>query len=159
MVDEAPASHEAIESRIVGLYNILFEDGLTREDIEFYELEEDYFEGEVDFPHIGLNIDLWQSWSTEKRVEVLIHEFAHTENYEDDHHPEFWERVVNLTEIAIAHQSEIEEVFESQMDPDELKQTVVNSIHEHVIEQDIDSVETRKREVRSALECGPEAVL
>lgn len=140
-----------IEERIVGLYNVLYEDTLTRDEIEFYELEEECYEGEVYLPYIGLNVELWREWSTEKRVEVLIHEFAHTENYDDDHHPNFWDRVVERTDIALAHEDEIEDVFESDLNPDALKQTVVESVHEHVIEQDIDSVETRKREVGAAL--------
>lgn len=151
MAEETPDGHRKIETRIVDLYNILYEDELTRDEIEFYELEEEYYEGEVYLPYIGLNVDLWQEWSTEKRVEVLIHEFAHTENYDDDHHPNFWERVVELTEIAIAHSGAVEDVFDTELDPNELKRTVVESIHEYVIEEDIDSVETRKQEVSAAL--------
>lgn len=151
MAEEKPENHEEFEELIVGLYNILYEDDLTAEDIEFYELEEEYYEGEIYLPYIGLNVDLWRDWSTEKRVEVLIHEFAHAENYDDDHHPDFWDRVVELTEIAIAHRAEIEDVFDAELDPDEVKRTVVESIHEWVIEEDIDSVETRKQEVSAAL--------
>lgn len=146
------SEHSDIETLIVGLYNILFEDTLTRDDIEFYELEEEYYEGEIYLPYIGLNVDLWEEWSTEKRVEVLIHEFAHAENYEDDHHPEFWERVVTLTEIAIDHRDDIESLFDDELDPAELKRTVIDSIHEYVIETDVDSVEMRKREVGDALD-------
>lgn len=143
--------HRLIERRIVSLYNILYEDNLTPDDIEFYELEEEYYEGEVDLPYIGLNVSQWRDWSTEKRVEVLIHEFAHTENYADDHHPDFWDRVVELTGIAISHKSAIEEVFQAKLDARGLKATIVDSIHEYVIESDIDSVEQRKREVSEAL--------
>ncbi len=150
MAEETPETHEEFEELIVGLYNILYEDGLTTDDIEFYELEEEEYEGEIYLPHIGLNVELWQEWSTEKRIEVLIHEFAHTENYDDDHHPDFWERVVDLTEVAIAHELEIAELFGSELGSDELKETVVESIHEYVIETDIDTVETRKQEVSDA---------
>lgn len=151
MEGETTNEHREIETRIVGLYNILYEDDLTRDEIEFYELEEEYYEGEIHLPSIGLNVDLWQEWSTEKRVEVLIHEFAHTENYDDDHQPSFWERVVELTDIAIAHAADIEAVFDTDLDPDGLKRAIVESVHEHVIEPDIDSVETRKQEVSAAL--------
>lgn len=151
MAEETPEEHREIERRIVSLYNVLYEDTLTRDDIEFYEIEEDYYEGEVYLPHIGLNVELWRDWSTEKRIEVLIHEFAHTENYDDDHQPSFWDRVVGLTDIALAHETDVEDVFEDDVDPDALKETVVESIHEHVIEPDIDSVETRKQHVGDAL--------
>lgn len=151
MGEETPDEHRVMETRIVGLYNILYVDDLTREEIEFYELEEEHYEGEVYLPYIGLNVELWRDWSTEKRIEVLIHEFAHTENYDDDHHPDFWDRVVELTEIAIAHRADIEELFGAELNPDELKRTVVDSIHEYVIEADIDSVEARRREVGAAL--------
>lgn len=151
MTEEVPGEHRAIEERIVGLYNHLYEDDLTRADIEFYELKDEQYEGEIYLPDIGLNVNLWRDWSTEKRIEVLIHEFAHTENYEDDHHPNFWDRVVELTDIAIAHSEEIEAVFDAEVDAAVLKETIVESVHEYVIEPDIDSVETRKREVGDTL--------
>lgn len=151
MVEESSEEHRLIERRIVRLYNILYEDHLTPDDIEFYELKEERYEGEVDLPYIGLNVNQWRDWSTEKRVEVLIHEFAHTENYADDHHPNFWKRVVELTETAISQKPAIEGVFQAKLDTRALKETVVDSIHEYVIESDIDSVEQRKREVSEAL--------
>lgn len=151
MGKEQPSEYPEIEERIVGLYNLLFEDHLTLDDIEFYELEEEHYEGEVYLPHIGLNVDLWETWSTEKRVEVLIHEFAHTENYEDDHHPDFWDRVVDLTEIAIDRESEIEAIFDDELDPETLRHTIVDSVHEYVIEPEIDSVRSRKKAVSNAL--------
>ncbi|MEF8824738.1 MAG: hypothetical protein V5A27_00085 [Halapricum sp.] len=151
MADEADADHEEFENLIVGLYNILYEDDLTTEDIEFYELDEGHYEGEIYLPHIGLNVELWREWSTEKRVEVLVHEFAHTENYDDDHLPDFWDRVDTLTEIAIAHETGIAELFGAEIDPDELKAIIVESIHEYVIESDVDTVEGRKQAVNEAL--------
>lgn len=143
--------HQLIEHRIVSLHNILYEDDLTSDDIEFYEIEQEHYEGEVELPYIGLNVEQWRDWSTEKRIEVLIHEFAHTENYADDHHPDFWDRVVELTEIAISHQSAVEEAFQAPLDARALKGTIVDSIHEYVIEPDIDSVDRRKREVSEQL--------
>jgi hypothetical protein len=106
MGNDAAETHPEIEARIVGLYNVVYDDGITRADIDFYEVEDAHTEGEVYLPEFGLNVDLWREWSTEKRVEVLLHEFAHTENYEDDHHPDFWDRVVERTEIAIAREVE-----------------------------------------------------
>lgn len=158
MDEEQSSEYLQIEERIVGLYNFLFEDELTVDDIEFYEIEDEEYEGEVYLPHIGLNVDLWKNWSTEKRVEVLIHEFAHTENYEDDHHPDFWDRVVELTEIAVVHESEIGTLFDDELGPETLRHTIVESIHEYVIEPDIDSVTTRKDAVGEALGISPDAV-
>lgn len=151
MGEDQPGESAEFENLIIDLYNILYEEDLETSDIEFYELEEDYYEGEIYLPYVGLNVDLWQDWSTEKRIEVLLHEFAHTENYDDDHHPDFWERVVELTEIAIDYQNEIEAVFDSEFDPEELKQTVIDSIHTHVIETDIDTVPERKKAVSDDL--------
>jgi len=158
MADGTPGAHGEIEALIVGLHNLLYEEDLTTDDIEFYELEEDYYEGEVYLPYIGLNVDLWQEWSTEKRIEVLVHEFAHTENYEDDHHPDFWDRVVELTESAIDHGAEIESLFGDEFDPDELRRTVVGSVNEYAIEPEIDTVEGRREKVSEALGLSPDAV-
>lgn len=143
--------YRTIEKRITGLYNILCEEDITGEEIELYELTEDAVEGEIQFPYIGINFDQWEEWSTEKRIEVLLHEFAHTTNYEDDHEPDFWTRVSELTEAAIDHQVEIEELFGSEIDPQKLKRTVTGSVHAGVIEQDVDSVANRKRAVGAAL--------
>lgn len=151
MTGERSVKKLRIEKRIVGLYNILYEDEFTRDDIELYELTEDDYEGEIYLPDIGINFELWDQWSTEKRIEVLVHEFAHAENYDDDHHPDFWDRVVDLTETVIDRREETVDVFDDDVDPDALKHTVVESIHEHVIEQDIDTVPARKRAVSQAL--------
>lgn len=159
MAESTPDEHREITTRIVGLYNILYEDCLTRADIEFYEIEDEQYEGEIYLPEIGLNVELWKEWSTEKRIEVLLHEFAHTENYDDDHHPNFWSRVVSLTEITISHRSEVTDVFDTNFEPKALKRTIVKSIHQCDIEQDIDSVERRKREVSTALGLPPDRAL
>lgn len=157
MGTEQASEYAEIEARIVGSYNLLYENDLSVEDIEFYALEDERYEGEIYLPHIGLNVDLWDEWSTEKRVEVLIHEFAHTEKYEDDHHPDFWSRVVELTEIAIDHESEFEALFDDELDPETLKQTVVESIHEYVIETEMDTVDARKHAVSDALDVPDDA--
>lgn len=151
MADESGEEFSNIENIIVGLYNILYEDSMTTSDIEFYELEDEEYEGEIYLPYIGLNVELWREWETEKQVEVLIHEFAHTENYDDDHHPDFWDRVVELTEIASSHEPKIETLFDDSFSPKELKETVVDSIHEYVIDTEVDTVGARKKEVRAAL--------
>lgn len=151
MGDNASETHPDIEARIVGLYNVVYDDGITRADIDFYEVEDAHTEGEVYLPEFGLNVDLWRKWSTEKRIEVLLHEFAHTENYADDHHPSFWERVVSLTETTIERKQAVEDAFDAEIDERELKRTVVDSVHEYVVEQDVDSVAARRREVHEAL--------
>lgn len=146
-----------IERRIVGLYNLLYADELAEEDIELYELTDPNYEGEIDLPHIGLNFELWAGWSTEKRVEVLLHEFAHAEKYEDDHHPDFWDRVVDLTEVAVDRRAEVGDLFDDDLDADALRRTVVESVHEYVIERDIDTVAERRRAVGRALGVAPES--
>lgn len=156
MAESTPDEHREIITRIVGLYNVLYEDGLTRTEIEFYEIEDDRFEGEIYLPEIGLNVDLWSGWSTEKRVEVLLHEFAHAENYDDDHHPDFWDRVVSLTERTLARRSAVGDVFDASIDPTSLKRAVVDSIHESDIEAEIDSVARRRREVGASLGLPPD---
>lgn len=147
----------SIKRTIVDLYNVLYVDQITTEDIEFYELTDETEEAEVYLPEIGVNISLWRDWSTEKRIEVLIHEFAHTEDYDDDHLPTFWDRVVELTEIALDHQQEIEAVFDQSIDPTALKQAIVDSVHEEVIETDVDTVGARRRALRQALGVEPDA--
>lgn len=139
-----------METRIVGLYDLLYEDELSRDEINLYELTEPDYEGEIYLPDIGLNFELWAEWSTEKRIEVLIHEFAHTTNYDDDHHPSFWDRVVDLTQTVIQERGAVEALFDD-FDPERLKRTVVDSVHEGVIEADVDTVTERKRAVAGAL--------
>jgi isocitrate dehydrogenase len=151
MGEGTSGEHRRIEERIVGLYNVLYEDDLAREEIEFYAVEEEDCEAEIYLPDIGVNVEQWRGWSTEKRVEVLVHEFAHAENYADDHAPAFWDRVVERTEVAVARRDAVEDVFDAALDPDALRRTVVESVHEQVIETDIDSVEARREAVGGAL--------
>ncbi len=142
---------DEIESSVVSLYSLLYDDDLTKDELELYEVKDESCEAEVYLPDFGLNFEAWRQWSTEKRVEVLIHEFAHVENYEDDHYPSFWDRVVELTEVVTENQEAVEAVFDADLDTDTFRRTVVESIHEEVIETDTDTVEDRKVEVCEAL--------
>ena len=139
-----------IESAILDLFNILYDENLTSNDIELYELKRETDEGEIYLPHIGINYELWQEWSNEKRIEVLIHEFAHDEKYSDDHQPSFWNRVVRLTQKTVQHRHETEDKI-GEFNPEKLKQTVVESVHRGVIETDTDTVEKRRKKVREKL--------
>ncbi|MEF8824736.1 MAG: isocitrate/isopropylmalate family dehydrogenase [Halapricum sp.] len=89
-----------IERMVAGVYNILFEDQIRSTDIELNQLRGEDEEADIYLPEVGINFRYWRRWSVERRLEVLIHELAHVENYDDDHEPAFYDRFVELTEIA-----------------------------------------------------------
>lgn len=140
----------AIKGMIAGVYNILFEDQLLPADIELNQLRGDDEEADIYLPEVGINFRYWRHWSVERRLEVLIHEFAHVENYDDGHEPSFYDRFVELTEIAEDWHAELEVIFDEPIDFDLLKRFIVESVHEETIQPEIESVAERKRALRRA---------
>jgi len=139
-----------IKSMIAGLYNVLFEDQIVPMDIHLNQLRCEDEEADVYLPEVGINFRYWRLWSVERRLEVLIHELAHVENYDDDHEPSFYDRFVELTEIAEDWQAELEVVFDKQIDFELVKRHIAESVHEETIEPDIESVEERQQALRRA---------
>lgn len=142
------AERATIREMIVGLYNVLFEDQLRADDIQLNQLRAEDEEADVYLPEIGINFRYWRHWSVERRIEVLLHEFAHVENYDDNHEPSFYDRLVELTDIAADWQPELEAVFGQTIDFAVVKRHIVESVHEETIEPDIESVQQRKRILR-----------
>ncbi len=137
-----------IKRMIAGLYNILFEDWIGPTDIELNQLRKEDEEADIYLPEVGINFRYWRLWSAERRVEVLLHELAHIENYDDGHAPSFYDRLVELTFIAEDWQAELELLFDDTVDFDVVKRLLVESVHEDTIETDIESVEDRKHALR-----------
>lgn len=139
-----------IRRTIAGLYNILFEDRLSPRDIELNQLLGEDEEADVYLPAVGLNFYYWRRWSTERRLEVLLHELAHVEEEsgERDHGDEFYDRFAELTELAAAWKPELEELFGEPIDFGGVRRFIVESVHEETIEPDIESVRERRRTLR-----------
>jgi isocitrate dehydrogenase len=142
----------AIKEKIAGVYNVLFEEQILPADLELNQLRGEDEEADIYLPEVGINFRYWRRWSVERRLEVLIHEFAHVENYDDGHEPSFYDRFVELTEIAEDWQAELEVIFDESIDFNLLKRYIVESVHEETIELDIESVAERKRALRRAFE-------
>ncbi len=79
----------AIKRVIAGVYNVLFEDQLLPADIELNQLRGEDEEADIYLPEVGINFGYWRQWPVERRLEVLIHEFAHVEDYDDGHAPSY----------------------------------------------------------------------
>lgn len=149
-VRSTPTERASIQQAISTLYNAVFADELTPEEVELNQLMSEDEEADVSLPEVGINFYYWRRWSVERRLEVLLHELAHVEEEDDerDHGDEFYDRLVELTEIAAEWEQELEEVFDEPIDFDRLRQLVVDSAHEETIETDIDDVESRKQWLR-----------
>ncbi|MFB6300773.1 MAG: hypothetical protein ABEH65_10975 [Halobacteriales archaeon] len=136
---------------VVGLYNIVFADELEPEDIDLYYIESEYVEAEIQLPYIGVNRKQWEEeWSAERKLEVLLHEFAHIEEAEDelDHEPTFYDRLVELSQIAESHRSAVEDLFGTSIDFESVHRHIIDSVNEYTVESDLDDVETRQEVLR-----------
>lgn len=139
---------------ITGFHNLLFADELAPDEIEVYFIDSEYVEAEIDLPHIGLNKKEWEAdWSNERKIEVLLHEFAHIEEGPDepDHGAAFYERLAELTTIAEQNHGALEDLFGADLDFDEVRAHIVDSVNEYTVESDTDTVTDRKRTLRQKL--------
>lgn len=151
-VRTTPEERTAIKRAIVSLHNTVFEDRLSERELELNQLRGDDEEAEIYLPAVGINFRYWRLWSVERRIEVLLHELAHVENYEDDHAPAFYDRLVELTEIAEDRRSDLEASFGTTIDFDLVKRHVVESVHEETIEPDVETVAARQRRLCDAFD-------
>lgn len=148
----------ALESRtelhdvVTGVYNLLFTDEVTPEDVDLYYIESEYVEAEIELPYIGINRKDWETeWSPERKIEVLLHEFAHVEEgpNEPDHGEEFYDRLAELTAVAEDHRDEFSELFGTEIEFDKIYQHIVDSVNEYTV--DADTVEGRQQVLREEL--------
>lgn len=151
MVRTTPEERQRIRDVLAGMHNALFQDDITADDITLTQLTSYYNEADVYFPYFGINIGQWRDWSPEKKMEVLLHEFAHVENHEDNHRPPFWERFVDLVEIAEEHQAELEQALDADIDMQEVRERIIDSVHEGTVDLRMDSVQERKQWLRDRL--------
>lgn len=136
---------------ITGFHNLLFVDDLAPDEIQLYFIDSEYVEAEIDLPDIGLNKEEWEEdWSDERKIEVLLHEFAHIEEHPDepDHGAEFYERLADLTLTAESNQAELEDLFGTSLDFGQVRDHIVASVNEYTVEAETDSVEKRQRVLR-----------
>lgn len=146
-IEERTDLHEVV----TGGYNLVFEDEIRPDNIDLYAIESEHVEAEIELPYIGINREEWEDeWSVERKLEVLLHEFAHIDETEDepDHGPRFYNRLADLTEIAEAHQSELETLFGTSIDFRTVHQHIVDSVNEYTVETDIEGVEDRQSDLR-----------
>lgn len=152
-VETTADERSAIKRTIAGVYNVVFDDHLDPGSIELNQLLGVDEEADIYLPEVGLNFHDWRRWSPERRLEVLLHELAHIEEEtgEPDHGVEFYDRLVELTEIAAEWRPELEGLFGTPLDFDRVRRHVVESVHEGTIEPDVESVRERKRLLRDRL--------
>jgi isocitrate dehydrogenase len=150
-IDDPTPMHDVV----TGVYGLVFEDDLRPHDVELYAIESSHVEAEIEFPSIGINRRQWtEEWSPERKLEVLLHEFAHVEEAEDDldHDPAFYRRLTELADNAVDHRSEMEALFDASLDFRRLHAHIVDSVNEYTIEPDIDSVACRRDNLRETFD-------
>ncbi|MFB6284328.1 MAG: isocitrate/isopropylmalate family dehydrogenase [Halobacteria archaeon] len=134
-----------IKETIAAVHNTVFQDDLDVEGIHLNQLGGVDEEAEIFLPEVGINFRYWREWSVERKVEVILHELAHVENYYDDHQPSFYERFVELTDIAEDWSDELEEKMGEDIKFGMVKRLIVESVHEDTVEPDIESPSERRR--------------
>lgn len=143
-----------LHDTITGVYNLLFADNLDADEIDLYYIDSEHVEAEIELPHIGINRTDWEEeWAPERKVEVLLHEFAHVEEGPDeaDHGPRFYDRLADLTMTAESKQDELESLFGTSLDFEQIHEHIVESVNEYTIEADVDTIEGRRQVLRQEL--------
>lgn len=121
------------------VYSVLSEDSMSPEDLEVGAVDSLEDEASVRLPYLDINIVDWREWSPEKKLEVYVHEYAHTVDYSDDHQITFWDRVAEYTQTAIQNINELENALETKFDEEKLVYQVIESVHSGVIEPEMQS--------------------
>lgn len=138
---------------VTGVFSVVFGEDLQPDDVALYAIESPHVEAEIEFPYIGINRRQWsEEWSPERKLEVLLHEFAHVEEAEDelDHDPAFYERLMALAENAAANAEAVEGLFDAPIDFRVVKRHIVDSVNEHTIESHLDTVDGRREALLDA---------
>lgn len=154
MVRTTPEELEHIRKVIAGVHDAVFADDLDPDDIELSQLRSDDTEMDVYPPRWGVNVRLWRRWGPVKKMEVLLHEMAHVEDPEDNHGPDFWQRLAELVDIAADHWDEVEDAIGADIDVDAVRRKIVDEVHEGVIDGRRDTVRDRRRWLRDRFGLG-----
>lgn len=144
---EAPST---LHDTVIGVYELLFDGRLEPGELQLFDLDSPYVEAEIEFPYLGVNRTKWADWSAERRLEVLLHEFAHIEEGPDepDHGPAFYDRLAALTAVAATKGTELESLFGGRLDFDEVRRHIVDSVNEYTVEDGPAAVEEHRRVLR-----------
>lgn len=129
---------QKVAEEFSAVYSVLSGDSMSPEELEVGAVDSLEDEASVRLPYFDINIVDWQEWSTEKKLEVYMHEYAHTIDYSDDHQITFWDRVAECTQTAIQNVNELENVLETQFDEEKLVYEVIESVHSGVIEPEME---------------------
>ncbi len=155
MVRTTPEERERIREVLAGVHNAVFADDLDPDDIELTQLLSDDNEMDVYFPRFGVNVRLWRRWGPVKKAEVILHEMAHVEDPHDNHRPAFWERLVELVDIAEDHWEMVEDAIGADIDVEAVKRKIVDEVHEELVDLRMDSVADRRRWLRERFDLRP----
>lgn len=139
--------HTDLHEIVTGVYDVVFADSIGPDELELYEIESEHVEAEIELPYIGINRREWnEEWTTERRLEVLLHEFAHVDEGPDepDHGPAFYDRLAELAGIAEAYKRDVDALFDDPVDFDRVKTYIVDSVNEYTIEPELESVAERR---------------
>lgn len=155
-VDEGTELHDTVTRA----YELIYGDDTHVDTLEVYAIESEYVEAEVRLPHIGFNREQWENeWSVERKIEVILHEFAHIEETDDepDHGPAFYERLAELADIAESKGAAWEDLFGSPIDFQSVHEHIVDSVNEYTVETDIEAVEDRQDHLRDTFSLSGES--
>ncbi len=144
MVRTTPGERERIKEVIAGVHNAVFAAKLQPDDITLTQLLSEENEMDTYGRRFGVNVALWREWGVEKKLEVVLHEMAHLAEPAQGHRPSFWEHFIDIIEVAEAHQEELEDVFDTAIDFDRVKQIVVDEVHPGIIDRRMDTVAERR---------------
>lgn len=158
---------EALES-FIKCFNLCYPDWEVEEDTST-ELTADHVEysyttanlarcGPRDRGHVYFAIKKpWYGDATPaERLGLLIHELAHVK--ETNHHPEFWEQVINNYRSLSAHSEVVEEVMVGNLSWPDVREYIVTGPHTGMVDNRQEIVYERRRKLADALDYPVEEV-
>lgn len=135
---------QQVAEEFATVYSYLSDEEKSPEELEVGRVDSLEDEASVLLPELDINLQDWREWSPVRKLEVYIHEYAHTENYGDDHQLTFWDRVGEHTLEVAEGIDALNDVFEGEYNGAQLIDRVIESVHEGVVEPERNPEEIKR---------------
>lgn len=96
-----------------------------------------------------INRKKWVDWDGNRRLQLIIHELAHTEH--PHHKPSFWEETVDIYETFKEREDEVNEAIAGDIDWDEVAKHLTRNPNSKSVDRRCETVSERREKMADAL--------